>query len=197
MVAVAVPELVTRGGAPASEGTCVAAGQQTGAARVTPSFDDFYSAHFRGVAFQIYASFGDLAEAQDIAQEAFVRAFHRWDRISRFDDPPAWVRRVAWNLAISRWRKVRTALGFLKRAREQHVPGPGPDHVALHSALATLPDQQRRAVVLHYLADMSVAEVAAELGVADGTVKSWLYRARESLARKLRDDAEGRGARRD
>jgi len=162
---------------------------------VAINFDDFYAAHFRGVAAQIYVSFGDMAEAQDIAQEAFVRALARWERICQFDDPVSWVRRVAWNLAIGRWRRVRTALNFLKRAREQHVPEPNPDHLVLRAAMAKLPDSQRRAIVLYYLADMSVADVAHELGVPEGTVKSWLSRGREALARELKDEADGMGVR--
>ena len=126
-----------------------------------------------------------------MVQEAFCRALSRWRAVSRYDDPVAWVRRVAWNLALSKWRRTRTALTFLRKQRttETQVDGPSPERVALLAALATLPDQQRRAVVLHYLADLSVAEVADREGVPEGTVKSWLHRARTALAAKL--DAEG------
>lgn len=157
---------------------------------MTQTFEEFYTAHFRSVAVQIYVAFGDRAEAQDIAQEAFLRALSRWEKLVSFDDPVSWVRRVAWNLAISRWRRVRTALRFLQRHRVEHAPEPGPEHVALSAALATLPERQRRAVVLHYLADLSVADIAGQEGVAEGTVKSWLHRGRQALARQLRDDTE-------
>ena len=139
---------------------------------------------------QLYAYFGDRQEAQDVVQEAFCRALSRWRTVSRYDDPVAWVRRVAWNLALSKWRRTRTALTFLRKQRpaETHVDGPSPERVALLAALATLPAQQRRAVVLHYLADLSVAEVASREGVPDGTVKSWLHRARTALAAQLDSD---------
>lgn len=88
---------------------------------------------------------------------------------------------------MSRWRRVRTARAFLRRQREEHAPPPGPDHVALVRALATLPVPQRRVVVLHYVADLSVADIAAQEAVPEGTVKSWLYRAREVLATRLDD----------
>jgi RNA polymerase sigma-70 factor (ECF subfamily) len=95
----------------------------------------------------------------------------------------AWVRRVAWNLATSRWRRARTALRFLDGRRfEPVVDGPSPDRVALMEALATLPAAQRRAMVLHYLADLPLAEIADREGVAEGTVKSWLHRGRVALA---------------
>ena len=152
------------------------------------SFEEFYAANVRGITVQIYAYFGNMSDAQEVVQEAFCRAYPRWEKLSGYDDPVAWVRRVAWNLATSRWRRMRTAVRFLHRQREEHIPGPDPNHVALTAALATLPDRQRRAVVLHYLADQSVAEIARAEGVAEGTVKSWLHRARTALATQLADD---------
>ncbi|MEU8182520.1 SigE family RNA polymerase sigma factor [Micromonospora sp. NPDC049044] len=153
-------------------------------------FDDFYHAHFRGLVVQLTAYTGDLGQAQDLVQEAFCRAYARWDRIAGYEDPLAWVRKVAWNLGHNRWRRLRTAQSWLLRQREAHVAGPSPDRVALDVALATLPPKQRRAVVLHYLADLSVAEIAAEEQVAEGTVKSWLHRGRTALATQLRDTTE-------
>src|SRR5262249_2367543 len=132
-----------------------------------------------------YAFTGDRHEAQDLVQEAFCRALSRWRRISAYDDPVAWVRKVAWNLASSRWRRLRTNLAFVGKHREEHVAEPSPDRVVLARALATLPAQQRRAVILHYLADLPVAEIANREGVAEGTVKSWLHRARTALAGQL------------
>jgi RNA polymerase sigma-70 factor (ECF subfamily) len=145
-------------------------------------FADFYASQFPRIATQIYAYLGDHAEAQDIAQEAFVRAYDRWVVIGGYDDPVAWVRRVAWNLATSRLRRVKVALAYVSRQREEHMPEPSPDRVALIQALAKLPDKQRLAVVLHYLANMPTAEIARQLSVADGTVRSWLSRGRTRLA---------------
>lgn len=145
-------------------------------------FEELYVAHFHGLALQLYAYTGDLAEAQDLVQEAFCRALSRWRALSGYDDPVAWIRRVAWNLAKSRWRRRKVATAFLRRQREQQVEGPGPDRVALVRALATLPAQQRRVFVLKYLADMSVLDIAAQEGMPEGTVKSTLHRARAALA---------------
>jgi len=153
-------------------------------------FNLFYHAHFRALTVQLCAYTGDLGHAQDLVQEAFCRAFTRWGKVIRYDDPVAWVRRVAWNLATSRWRRLRTAQVYVRRQREEHAAGPTPDRVALTAALALLPLNQRRAVVLHHLADMSVAEIARQEGVAEGTVKSWLHRGRIALAAYLTDRTE-------
>ncbi|GAA4693831.1 SigE family RNA polymerase sigma factor [Phytohabitans rumicis] len=155
-----------------------------------PEFHEIYHAHFRMLTVQLTAHCGDISQAQDLVQEAFCRAYARWSRVRRYDDPLAWIRRVAWNLATSRWRRVRTAQAFLRRQREEYTEGPSPDRVALTAALAVLPPNQRRAVVLHYLADLPVPEVARQEGVPEGTVKSWLHRARAALAAQL---SEARG----
>lgn len=160
---------------------------QKAGARVAPDFDDFYATHFRGITVQVYAYFGNMSDAQDVTQEAFCRAFSRWSKIAGYDDPVAWVRRVAWNLATSKWRRMRTAMNFARKHREEHAPEPSPDHVALTTALKTLPERQRRAIVMHYLADQSIAEIAQQENVAEGTVKSWLHRARLALAEQLAD----------
>jgi RNA polymerase sigma-70 factor (ECF subfamily) len=150
-----------------------------------PRFEDLYAAHFAELTVQLYAYFGDRQEAQDVVQEAFCRALARWPRLARYDDPVAWVRRVAWNLATSGRRRARTALRVLRREQVAHVDGPRPDRIALVTALAALPRSQRRAVVLHYLADLPVDEIADREGVAVGTVKSWLHRGRAALAAQL------------
>jgi RNA polymerase sigma-70 factor (ECF subfamily) len=83
---------------------------------------------------------------------------------------------------------MRTALWHRQRQRPESVAGPGPDRVALETALATLPANQRRAVVLFYLAGLPVAEIAELCRVREGAVRTWLYRARLTLARHLTDE---------
>jgi RNA polymerase sigma-70 factor (sigma-E family) len=153
-----------------------------------PTFDEVYAASYTDLAVQLYAYFGDRQEAQDVAQEAFCRALARWNTIARYDDPVAWIRRVAWNLAVSRWRRARTALTFLRKQRpdEPQTEGPGPERVALVAALGTLPPAQRRAIVLHYLADLPVAEIALRERVTEVTVRSHLHRGRAALAVQLK-----------
>jgi RNA polymerase sigma-70 factor (ECF subfamily) len=160
---------------------------RSGRETTEPSFDEFYAAHFYGLTIQLCAYTGDLSQAQDLVQDAFCRTFTRWSKVSQYDDPVAYVRRAAWNLATTRWRRMRTARAYAQRQRVEPADGPSPDRVALEAALATLPELQRRAVVMHYLADMSVAEIAAQQQVPEGTVKSWLHRGRNALAVRLND----------
>jgi RNA polymerase sigma-70 factor (ECF subfamily) len=153
-----------------------------------PDFAECYAAHFGPIAGQLTVYLGSVDEAQELTQEAFTRAWMRWGRIAQYDDPSAWVRRVAWNLATSRIRRMRTALRYRHSQRTEHVAGPGPERVALEAALATLPPNQRRAVVLHYLVGLPVAEIAELCRAREGAVRTWLYRARLALAQHLTDE---------
>ncbi|MDR7277810.1 SigE family RNA polymerase sigma factor [Catenuloplanes atrovinosus] len=152
-----------------------------------PTFESFYATHFQRLSLQLFAYTGDFGQAQDVVQEAFCRALPRWEKVSRYDDPFAWLRKVAWNLATSRFRRLRVQQAHVRRYREEHVDGPGPDRVALARALATLPEKQRRAVILYHLGDLSIAQIAEQEDVAEGTVKSWLHRGRTALAAQLTD----------
>jgi RNA polymerase sigma-70 factor (ECF subfamily) len=147
-----------------------------------------YEQSFAALTKQLYVYTGDLGLAQDLVQEAFARALPRWSRVCAYEDPVAWIRRVAFNLANSRWQRAKVATRYLRGQREQHIAGPGPDRVAAVRALSVLPAAQRRAVVLHYLADRPVADIAAEEGVPIGTVKSWLSRGRAALAGLLAEE---------
>lgn len=159
-----------------------------GRAGASDGFAEFYAASFQALATQVYVYTGDLGLAQDLVQEAFCRALPRWAVLSTYDDPVAWVRRVAFNLANNRWRRAKVAARYLRGQRERQVEGPSPDRVAAVAALAALPAVQRRAMVLHYLADLPVAEIAIQEGVAIGTVKSWLHRGRSALAGLLAEE---------
>lgn len=73
------------------------------------AFDAFYAGSVGRLIGQLYAMIGDRAEAQDVVQEAFVRAWERRDALDKDGAPEAWVRTVAYRLAVSRWRRVRTS----------------------------------------------------------------------------------------
>jgi RNA polymerase sigma-70 factor, ECF subfamily len=164
--------------------------RSAGGAAVAPaSFEDFYVGTVTGIIRQVYALTGDLAEAQDIAQETFARAWQRWSSVSTCDSPTAWVRRVATNLAISRWRRIgAAAVGIRKLAVSAHVPEVSSDNVALVVGLRALPERQRTVLVLYYLADLSVNQVAAELNCSAASVKSMLARGRAALAAAMGEE---------
>jgi RNA polymerase sigma-70 factor (ECF subfamily) len=152
--------------------------------------DALYAASYGRLVVQLYALCGDLAEAEDAVQEAFVTALRRPGRIAEVDNPEAWLRTVAVNRVRGGWRHASVV-----RRLQPRVPGPqtpvevGPDHVALVRALGQLDQAVREVVVLFHLADLSVSDVAVELGIPEGTVKSRLARARTRLA-VLLDESE-------
>jgi RNA polymerase sigma-70 factor, ECF subfamily len=154
-------------------------------------FDAFYTTTAARVVHQVYAVCGDLGEAQDAVQEAYARAWTRWHRLSGYDDPEAWVRTVAWRLTANRWRSTRRWLAARARLGPPAAAAePSPDRVAVMTALRRLPEAQRRVVVLHYLCDLPIAEIATATGMPAGTVKVYLARARAALADLLGADGE-------
>jgi RNA polymerase sigma-70 factor (ECF subfamily) len=151
-------------------------------------FDEFYAREFWAVVRLAYALSGSRTGAEDLAQEAFVAAFRSWDRIGAYADPGAWVRRVVANLSVSAFRRrivetkavARMALG----ATETMPPLPD-DGEEFWRTVRTLPRRQCQVIALHYVDDMSVADIARVLGTAEGTVKANLHDGRSAIARRL------------
>ncbi|MBB5870778.1 RNA polymerase sigma-70 factor (sigma-E family) [Allocatelliglobosispora scoriae] len=149
---------------------------------------EVYGESFRRLVMQLYALTGDLGEAQEVVQEAFVRALCAPRGFADLQNPEAWLRKVATNLARSRWRRRRVLDLLLRRVvPDPVVPDSSPEHIALLSALRELPTGQRHALALHYLSDLPIDEVARTLDVSVGTVKSRLHRGRAALAVMLTD----------
>jgi RNA polymerase sigma-70 factor, ECF subfamily len=156
----------------------------------TEDFDSFYAAVFARLVGQLTLVTGDPHEAEDVVQEAMARAASRWVRLRAYDAPEAWVRRVAFNLAVSAHRRARRRVAALLRlGPPPPVPPVSVDALALAQALQALTVAHRQVVVLYYLADLPVEQVAHELGVPVGTVKARLARARGALATRLADPA--------
>ena len=149
-------------------------------------FAAFYAGSYRRLLGQLFAVTGDLAEAENVLQEAYARAFARWSRVGDYDLPEAWVRRVAINLAAMAERSLRRrARALLRLGPPPLVPELSPDLLDLRDALAALPLAQRQVIVLHHLVGLPVEEVARELRLAPGTVKSRLARGRAAMAGAL------------
>ncbi len=153
-------------------------------------FTMFYTATFHRLVGQLYAMTGDQSEAQDAVQDAFVRAWSRRTRFAGDGAPEAWIRVTAWRIAMSRWRRSRDG-GRLMRlaAPSETVPGPTPDRVAFIEALRKLPAEQRRAIALFHLCDLTIEQIAIETSVPAGTVKARLARGRAALMPHLRETA--------
>jgi RNA polymerase sigma-70 factor (ECF subfamily) len=149
-------------------------------------FAAFYASSYRRLLGQLFAVTGDLAEAENVLQEAYARAFARWPRVGAYDRPEAWVRRVAVNLAAMADRSLRRRTrALLRLGPPPVVPDLSPELLDLRDALAALPLAQRQVIVLHHLAGLPVEEVARELRLATGTVKSRLARGRAAMAGML------------
>lgn len=151
-------------------------------------FDELYRRTRDRLVLQITAISGDPFEAKDFVQEAFVRAWSKWDAVAKYDDPEGWIRRVAYHLAIGRWRRSRK-LVLRDHVQQGTVQIPG-EQAGVIDALQRIPDSERRAIVLHHVCGLSVDETAAELAAPVGTVKSWLARGRARLAAELEDTEE-------
>ena len=145
-----------------------------------------FAASYRRLVVQLYGVTGDAGEAEDLVQEAFVRAYAAGGRFTRVDNPEAWLRTTAVNLHRNRWRKLRNFTRIQGKVAAQatgRADLPGIEqHLEVVEALRRLPESLRIVLVLHYLADRQVHQIAAELEIAEGTVKSRLSRGREALA---------------
>ena len=152
-----------------------------------------YQAYYRRLVATLYGLTADYAEAQDLVQEAYARALARPKTFLEVADPEAWLRTVAVNLARTRWRRRRLLDTMIRTGRvtptPESVPGADPTRVLLVAALAKLSRPTRETIVLHHIADMSVQEVAEQLGIPVGTVKARLSRGRALLAELLHDGA--------
>lgn len=154
-------------------------------------FEDFYLQEYPRVVELVYALSGNRMGAEDIAQEAFLRAYRDWDRVGSYEHQAAWVRRVAANLATSGLRRrliEARALARLAGRRELALEPLPADNADFWRAVRTLPHRQAQAVALYYLEDLSIQQIAVVLDCAEGTVKAHLAKARQTLARRLHLD---------
>jgi RNA polymerase sigma-70 factor (ECF subfamily) len=155
------------------------------------AFEAFCEQRYGRIVSAVRVIVGDRATAEDIAQEAFARAYISWAKLWPDGNPVAWVHRVATNLAIS-WRRrlgrELRAVARLGKRTEMTVDAPEA-HPELHRAVAALPPRQRAAVSLHYVLGLSMDQAAEVMGCKPGTVKSLLHGARQKLREQLGDES--------
>ncbi len=156
--------------------------------RAAEPFDTFYMREFPQMVSVVYALTGQRWAAEELAQEAFIRAYRSWETVSGYDKPGAWLRRVTINLARSHLRRrVAEAKAMTLVALRQRTPlETHPENAeALWTEVRGLPRRQRESFVLHYVDGLSIAEIAEVLEVAETTVKTHLQRGREAVLRGL------------
>jgi RNA polymerase sigma-70 factor (ECF subfamily) len=138
---------------------------------------------YRPIVQALALACGDLAAAEDATQDAFAQAWLRWSRISRYDNPGAWVRRVAINKLRNAHRSRLRGDAAMERLNSgvstaASIPEQDPDLVL---GLQRLPYKQRLCAVLFYVDGLSTAEVAKVMGISQGSVSQHLNRARTAL----------------
>lgn len=156
---------------------------------VVPGVDELFEHEYGRLVRALGVAFEPEAAA-DAVQEAFIEADRRWRTVSGYDDPAAWVRRVAINRLRNARRNHARRTEILATIR----PVPADDLTEalldLRAAVDALPERMRLAVCLHYLADLPVVDVARALEVAEGTVKSTLHDARQRLRDRVEEQLQ-------
>lgn len=155
------------------------------------TFENFYRRERRSVIGLAYVLSGSRSGAEDLAQDAFLRALKMWDRISAYDDPGAWVRRVVANQAVSGLRRRSAEVRALLRfgGHNFEVPEIADDAVVVWAAVRRLPKRQAQSVALRYLEGRAIADIARILECSENTVNTHLKRAKETLSRQLREES--------
>jgi RNA polymerase sigma-70 factor, ECF subfamily len=148
-------------------------------------FDSSFATHYARLVRTLSVACGDATLAEDCVQEAFSRAHLRWDKLVAQGDPVGWVYVVAVNQVRDHSRRVKrwAAKLHLLADRDTHDAPPFNDQLSI--AVASLPTQQRLAVALFYVADMSIEQVAATMELSAGAVKFHLHQARTRLRQQL------------
>jgi RNA polymerase sigma factor (sigma-70 family) len=133
----------------------------------------------------------DHGRAEEVTQDAFVVLLQHWDRVSQYERPEAWVRRVAVRMA-GRLARREHRRRLLERYFRAELIAPPPEFAGneVYQAVHALPPRQRTAVVLFYFEDRPVAEIAEMLGCSPATTRVHLHKARQRLADLLREELD-------
>lgn len=148
-----------------------------------PGFAEFCVREYPRLVGALSLHCRDREVAEELAQEALVRAAGRWERVARLDSPGAWLHRVGTNLATS-WLRRRGAERRAHARAGADRGSPSGDHaeeIAVRAAVVSLPDRQRTVLGLRFYAGLSVAETAAAMGVSEDAVKAHTRRAVAAL----------------
>lgn len=157
---------------------------QQSAAELEAEFEQFFVAQYDSILRTLDALTGDHEAAVDATQDAFIKTHARWSVIRTYDAPDAWVRRIAINVSRDRMRSERRRRdreATLEVASEPSTADRFEADAIVSELLDRLPHRQREVATLFYVEDRSVDDIARQLAVSSGTVKSYLAEARERL----------------
>ena len=166
----------------------MAAGPAPAVLPLVETYEAFFRHEYGGLVALAYGLSGSLPAAEDLAQEALLVTYRRWDEVARLDLPSAWVRRVCANLATSWLRRRAAEMRALVRTGPAGGGAAGPDE-AFWAEVRRLPRRQAQCIALRYVYGCPVTEVADVLGCSEGSVKQHLARARDRLAPRLTEGA--------
>jgi RNA polymerase sigma factor (sigma-70 family) len=156
---------------------------------IEDEYASFYRIEFPHVVRTCYLIVHDRQRAEDVAQEAFIQLFTHWRKVSRYEQPGAWVRRVAIRLA-SRVARREQRRSVLEHQSDPPMPARARD-VDLLNAIRLLTTQQRAAVALYYFEDRPLPDVAHILGCSHAAAKVHVLNARKRLALLLGEEVVG------
>jgi RNA polymerase sigma-70 factor, ECF subfamily len=158
---------------------------------VPESFDVFYRREVRRLVGLAYALSGNRLAADDIAQEALLAAYKKWDEVGRLENPAGWVRRVVSNQAVSAVRRRVSEAKGLRRLASRNTIAEVPELPAetewIWREVRKLPKRQVQVIALRYYDQLSMSEIAEVLDCSKETVNTHLRRARQTLDRRLSD----------
>ncbi|MFT3874735.1 MAG: sigma-70 family RNA polymerase sigma factor [Nocardioides sp.] len=153
--------------------------------RGLPSFEEFYAAELPRLVV-LARGLCPPGVAEDIAQEAMLAAYRKWDHVARLERPDLWARRACANLAVSSFRRKMVELRVVGRlANRRDLPPVSEDTEEFWRAVRALPKRQAQAAALRFVYDLPIADIAAVLSCSEGTVKQHLSRARRALSDTL------------
>lgn len=153
-----------------------------------PEFDAFCRREWPRLVGALDLYCGSLGVAEELAQEALVRAYQRWARVRTLESAGGWVHHVAMNLARSWWRRRRIELRVSRDRCSSEISGPEPEvAMALRESLRTLPPRLREVVVFRYYLDLAPAEVANLMGTTPGNIRTLTHRALAQLRVRVGD----------
>lgn len=155
--------------------------------RPPPSdFTAFYRASYSGLVGQAFLLVGNIEEAQELAQEVMLRVWREWDKSPALDDPLRWARVVLIRLAGGLWLRRKVRLRFQAQIAETgSLPELSADHLEVAKAMQSLPTKHKQVLVMRAILGMSFEEISHEMNVPCSTVRTWLSRARGTMAERL------------